>query len=316
MKRRLFVFTVLFLLLGCETEPEEARTSTLHSSFAHQEMMFKKPVVWKITLIDGREEEGVKTITLNDFGYNVNRSELNEHELESLARSLAVQIDQPMVNPTIDEEGELVPGKNEIILKEDELVGALLELPYEQKQIELPIYETEPTVAVEDLDAIKDVSLGSFTTYFNPNVQGRSLNIAESSAAIQHYVLGPDDVFSFNSVVGERTIKRGYHEAKEIVNQEFVMGVGGGICQTSSTLFNAIDKAGLEVVERYTHSREIGYVSPGRDATVSWGGPDFKFKNPYDFPVLIATDVSLTSGEISVDVYASQQKYDLFVKSE
>ena len=60
-------------------------------------------------------------------------------------------------------------------------------------------------------------------------------------------------------------------EALEIVNKEFVLGIGGGICQTSSTLYNAIDQAGLEVIHRYTHSREIGYVPPGRDATVSWG---------------------------------------------
>ncbi|GAE25675.1 vancomycin B-type resistance protein VanW [Halalkalibacter wakoensis JCM 9140] len=82
------------------------------------------------------------------------------------------------------------------------------------------------------------------------------------------------------------------------------MGIGGGICQTSSTLFNAVDKAGLEMIERITHSRDIGYVAPGRDATVSWGGPDFRFKNPHSYPILIKSEVNVNSGELVVRVHS------------
>ena len=81
------------------------------------------------------------------------------------------------------------------------------------------------------------------------------------------------------------------------------MGIGGGICQTSSTLFNAVDQAGLEMIERYTHSREVGYVPAGRDATVSWGGPDFRFRNPFSYPVLIRSSVDKQRGEIQVTVH-------------
>ncbi len=80
------------------------------------------------------------------------------------------------------------------------------------------------------------------------------------------------------------------------------MGIGGGICQTSSTLYNAVEGAGLEMIERYSHSREVGYVPAGRDATVSWGGPDFQFKNAHQFPVILRTEVSHEQGELTIKV--------------
>lgn len=84
-----------------------------------------------------------------------------------------------------------------------------------------------------------------------------------------------------------RTPDKGYMKAPVIVRGELSEGVGGGICQVSSTLFNAVDRAGLEIVQRYSHSRRVPYVPPGRDATVSWGGPDLRFQNKYNQPVLI-----------------------------
>ena len=75
--------------------------------------------------------------------------------------------------------------------------------------------------------------------------------------------------------------------AKIIVRGEFSEGIGGGICQISSTLFNAVDRAGLTIIERYSHSRSVPYVPHGRDATVNWGGPDFSFRNNYNQPILI-----------------------------
>ncbi|HZH59227.1 MAG TPA: VanW family protein, partial [Metabacillus sp.] len=87
----------------------------------------------------------------------------------------------------------------------------------------------------------------------------------------------------------------------------FVEGIGGGICQTSSTLYNAVAEAGLEIIELHSHSRSVGYVPAGRDATVSWGGPDFKFMNNKDFPVMIKTIVNKQSGSIEVQILASKQ---------
>ncbi|WP_245805809.1 VanW family protein [Bacillus alkalicellulosilyticus] len=268
----------------------------------------KQPMKWELTLIDGRTDER-QSILLNEYGYPA--KPLDEQSLATFAAELASGIDQPMVNPTIDLQGNIQPGQKRIILSEAELVESIKQLTYIDSELQLPIYETEPTLTAEDLEGILNFELGSYKTYFNAGVTGRTTNIKLSSEAIQHHVLAPGDVFSFNSVVGQRTKERGYQEAKEIVNKEFVMGIGGGICQTSSTLFNAVDNAGLEIVERYSHSRDIGYVPPNRDATVSWGGPDFKFKNQYDVPILIQTEVH--NGVVEVRILSSKPTDKLLV---
>ena len=96
-------------------------------------------------------------------------------------------------------------------------------------------------------------------------------------------------------MVGERTEARGYQPAYEIINKELVMGIGGGICQTSSTLFNAVDQIGIRITERHHHSLNIGYVPTGRDATVSYGTLDFKFQNTSGIPFLIKTNYRIRS---------------------
>ncbi|UOE92399.1 VanW family protein [Alkalihalobacillus sp. LMS39] len=314
MRGWLISFSVCFIMIGCNTGGDvESKTAELHSPVSSKiESYGKKPMKWEITLIDERDGS-LESLLLNDFGYFSSSTQLDKQQLVDYAAQLASGIDEPMMNPSIDLEGNIVEGRNRTILSEAELVEMLMNLHYFDKEITLPIYETEPSLTAADLKGITDVVIGSYQTSFNPYVTGRSMNIKLSSDAIQHYVLAPEDVFSFNKVVGERTVERGYQEAKEIVNEEFVMGIGGGICQTSSTLFNAVDKAGLEIVERYTHSREIGYVPANRDATVSWGGPDFKFKNSYSFPVLIKTNVSLEQGVIAVDVLAAKPVEELVV---
>lgn len=309
MKRVIAAFISIFILTSCyinsEEEVEEKKVSEKAYLLRDTQIKERKELEFIWTLFDGRTEEVVMTVEVSELGY-VKGEGLEEELVIQFARNLAQGIDQPLINPTITRTGEVKAGQKKVILSELELVEKMMSLAYYNKQLHLPIYEQEPSVTLEDLEIIKNLMLGSYTTYFNPNVHGRSVNINLSSEAIDHFVLGPSEVFSFNKAVGQRTRERGYQEAKEIVNKQFVLGIGGGICQTSSTLFNAIDKAGLEVVERYTHSREIGYVPTGRDATVSWEGPDFKFKNPYDIPILISAQTNLKTGKVEVQVYSSQ----------
>jgi vancomycin resistance protein YoaR len=294
---------VLLLLAGCSNDvsAEGPKPVAAHSTYFQSELNWKQPVYWKLNLIDEWNDQQ-HDVVLNDYGYMSSHS-LDKEALQQLARELAMQIDKAMENPRILPNGEFAPGKERVVLSEQELVAQLQELEAGTKDLVMPISVTAPSVSEEDLVGIDQRTIGEFKTHFNPAVSGRSQNVKLSAEAISGVVLGPGDSFSFNQTVGERTRERGYQEAKEIVNKEFVIGIGGGICQTSSTLFNAVDKAGLEMVERYTHSREIGYVAPGRDATVSWGGPDFRFTNPHPYPVLIKSDVSLERGEILVTVH-------------
>ena len=98
------------------------------------------------------------------------------------------------------------------------------------------------------------------------------------------------DVFSYNGVVGQRTAARGYQAAPAYVQGETVDEIGGGICQTSSTIYYAVLHTTLEIVERHAHMYSVGYVPDGMDATVYFGLSDFRFKNNTDYPVKIVTE--------------------------
>ncbi len=130
----------------------------------------------------------------------------------------------------------------------------------------------------------------SYTTYFDEKDSGRCRNITIAASLIDGVVLQAYGEFSFNATVGKRTEEAGFQEAKIIVNGEYVSGVGGGVCQVSTTLYNAALKAGLEAMEYHPHSLRVGYVAPSRDAMVSTGS-DLRLFNPHAYPVYLAAEV-------------------------
>lgn len=162
-------------------------------------------------------------------------------------------------------------------------------------------YSVRPNLSYQQLKQLKQKKLGEYTTYFRQSNVNRTRNLELSSCAIDHKVVMPNEIFSFNQTVGMRTTQKGYRFAKIIVKGEYSEGVGGGICQTSSTLFNAVDKAGLRVIQQISHSRSVPYVPKGRDATVSWGGPDFQFQNNLTTPILIVSDIM--NGALHITIY-------------
>lgn len=142
--------------------------------------------------------------------------------------------------------------------------------------------------------------LSSFTTCFSETDGGRCENIRRAAELLDGLSVFPDQIFSFNASVGKRTRTRGFKEAKIIEGGKFVSGVGGGVCQVSSTLYNAALLSGMTVVARSAHSLAVSYVPPSRDAMVS-SESDFKFKNPYDFPVYLS--VKTGKGFITATFY-------------
>ena len=156
---------------------------------------------------------------------------------------------------------------------------------------ELPVSFIEPEIKTENIGdyLFRDV-LASYTTYFTTDTQNnanRGVNIRLSSSKINGTLLGPGDVFSFNDVVGPRTSSRGYLSAYVYTNGKIVPDVGGGICQVSSTLYNAVIFSGLETVYRMNHMFTVGYVPYGQDAAVSYNELDLQFKNNTNWPVKI-----------------------------
>lgn len=159
------------------------------------------------------------------------------------------------------------------------------------QQIALPMLKVYPKVDSELLGNIRSKRIGRYVTIFNSQNKTRTKNIHLAAEAINNAVVFPGETFSFNKIVGKRTAAKGYLRAPVIVRGEFSEDIGGGICQVSSTLYNAVDSAGLKIVQRFTHSRKVPYIPPGRDATVSWYGPDFVFQNKYNQPVLIQAKI-------------------------
>lgn len=163
----------------------------------------------------------------------------------------------------------------------------------QQDEYTIPLKITYPNVTTKQIgnEAFPDL-LSQFSTSFTSSGYNRSNNIILSSAKLNGLVLMPGEEFSYNQAVGQRTKAAGFRKAGAYSNGKVVQEVGGGICQVSSTLYNAVLYANLEIVERTNHYFNPGYVKAGLDATVSWGGPDFRFKNNRNYPIRIVTDTS------------------------
>lgn len=149
----------------------------------------------------------------------------------------------------------------------------------------------------------EEILLCDYSTKLIGSDENRNININLACDAINGTIIEPDATFSFWEIVGETTVKKGYKEADAFdSNGETIHALGGGICQISSTLYNAVlEESMLEVVERHPHSQPVAYVEEGKDATVNYGTSDFKFKNNSEFPIKIYT--RLENNKVIVEIY-------------
>ena len=162
----------------------------------------------------------------------------------------------------------------------DDIYASLKEKKYDGEIV------AEGEITTVSSDSIKNSykELSSFMTH-TTNIAVRNKNVSLAAQAINGSILQPGEEFSYNGTVGQRTKEKGYGEAGAYFNGEVVQEIGGGVCQVSTTLYNAVFRAGLESTERTSHTFSPSYVTPGCDATVSWGGPDYKFINSTDYPL-------------------------------
>ncbi|HVF85763.1 MAG TPA: VanW family protein [Abditibacteriaceae bacterium] len=176
------------------------------------------------------------------------------------------------------------------------------------KAVTMPV---QARITAADLSGT-DTKLGEYKTYFDSGLWGRTRNIRVASEAVEGSILMPGETLSFNNKTGERTWDKGYRMAHIFetkpgaLKAEVVDGLAGGVCQVSSTLYNAVRKANkkngrhLKIVERDTHSLPVTYVPAGLDATVAWPNRDFKFRNNFAFPVYVRTAVRGSRLTISI----------------
>lgn len=240
-------------------------------------------VIEKYKLIKGEEKKEFKL----EFAYNSKPIDEFVDKIESEVNKEAKNAKISITNGEI----KITPEVDGAKIKKGKLKQAIVdqingELSQEHIKIEVPIETITPEITQEKLSAINS-PISSFSTSFFTSTANRINNIELATKAINGTLLMPGESFSFNETVGERTSARGYKAAGVIVGDKIESGLGGGICQVSSTLYNAMLHANIKADERRNHSLPLAYIGKGLDATVDWGNIDLKFTNTLDKPIYI-----------------------------
>lgn len=212
----------------------------------------------------------------------------------------------------VEEPFQVIPDKDgiDLAITMEEAKAILAE---EKEEYTIPLKITKAKVTVADLGTKAFPNrLSNFTTRYDAGNVSRTTNLGIATRKINEYVIQPGEIFSYNKVLGKRTVENGYKEAAVFENGGVTNGIGGGICQISTTLYNAVLQANLEIVERHNHSFITSYADPGKDATVVYGALDFKFKNNRKYPIKIVA--SLNSGVASVSIFGLKEEVEYNVK--
>ena len=279
-------------------------------------------------------DKNIKTSSQFDLNYEINkynrfgsveeRANLLKHMLSiGLDKNIAVEYLFPNLSNTIssieknifvkpkDAQISINPNSEKVFNITPEVVGIALDkntlysnicsayLNQKALSFSLPIKTTLPTQTKSEL--LKHTHLrADFFTDISTSSTDRKHNIKNALYSLNKIEVAPNEVFSFNNTVGRRTAENGYRQAKIIVNNEFVDGIGGGVCQVSSTLYNSALLAGLEIVEANKHSKQVSYVKSGFDAMVNFGSSDLKFKNNTSEKLTIITNFSSSKARIRI----------------
>lgn len=221
--------------------------------------------------------------------------DFDKDKIKALIEENAGQYNQEAVNASLVKTGngfEITEGQTGIIVDAQASTDTVYNYLTEdwdgrECEIDLVITVQEPEGRAEDLAKVKDV-LGTFTTGYSTSGKSRSANVANGCRLIDGTTLYPGEEFSAYEAVSPFTEANGYYMAGSYLNGQVVDSLGGGICQVSTTLYNAVLRAELEVTERYNHSMIVTYVDPSADAAIAESsGKDFKFKNSTDYPIYI-----------------------------
>ena len=217
------------------------------------------------------------------------------------------------IEPTLsisDEKVKIVLGKNGKGIDKKSLINKIIdsinssEIGKDNIEFTEKYKTIKPEIKEKELAQVKD-KISTFTTYFGGTGYNRGLNIANAASKINGTLLMPGDEFSYEDKVSPVELFNGYHMAPVIVNGTHKNAPGGGVCQVSSTLYNAELKAGIKPIERHNHSKAISYVKRGLDATLATGSKNLRFKNPYKYPIYIRAYT--VGGQITVEFWSNKK---------
>ena len=172
------------------------------------------------------------------------------------------------------------------------------------KKVTAKLYTTLPALTKTEAESLTNMR-SRFTTYYSNSIENRKHNILVAVNKLNGIKIEPYSEFSFNQTVGARTEENGFKMAKIILNGEFIDGVGGGVCQVSTTLYNSALLSGLKITEHHSHSLEVSYVEPSFDAMVNSYSSDLKFKNETPYPMFIVAKAD--GNALSIAIYGKKQ---------
>lgn len=218
----------------------------------------------------------------------------DEAKMKAEIEKIAKKLDKEPKNATIKIDGSIKTTKSTdgIKLNISKTLSNLTESIDNKKKETIPLVmeKNEAKVKTSDVESV-NTKLAEYATSFEKSNNQRSHNVEKSAKVTSDILLMPGQVFSYNSYTGKTNSKNGYQEAPVIINGKLEQSAGGGVCQTSSTIFNTALLSGMDIVSVTNHSSSLTYVPLGRDATVNDEGLDFKFKNTFDHPVYIKNTV-------------------------
>lgn len=232
--------------------------------------------------------------------------------LTFLTKDYIVEPMNAQLHLTEDDQIQIIPAvwgsKPDLVAALDTIERNLVNNPFLRPgALNIPEITIEPDITTEELESFKITGkIAEKVTRFNPAHIERTHNIKLATEKLDNVLLPPGGLFSFNETVGPRTKEAGYLESLIIVNNQFEPGLGGGVCQVSSTLYNAALEANLKIVERYGHSLVIDYVPPGLDATVAYGFLDLKFQN--NSPGYIWIRAQVEGDALTIKLFGYQEK--------
>lgn len=221
--------------------------------------------------------------------------DFDKEKIKALIEEQGAQYNQEAVNATltrVDGVFQVTEGQTGIVIDTEASTDAVYDYLVNNWNgtdcaIDLAVTVDEPQGSIEELSKVKDV-LGTFTTSYSTSGSSRSANVANGCRLIDGHTIYPGEEFSAYETVSPFSEANGYYMAGSYLNGQVVDSLGGGICQVSTTLYNAVLKAELEVTERYNHSMIVSYVDPSADAAIAESsGKDFKFRNNTDYPIYI-----------------------------
>lgn len=275
-----------------------------------------------LTLYYGEKEWEVPAATIGDWvGFQtvgtgdatVLEVYVVTEEVSSSVLPMVAQVGKPAKNATFKASSgsvSIVPAEDGLAADAEDLATRLLPVltGAGERRAELTMHRVAPEITTEEAGQMGITErLSTFTTEYASSNKPRVNNIHLLADALNGTLIAPGDTFDFNQTIGPRTAEKGYQEANAIVNGKLVPQLGGGICQIGTTIFNTVFFSGLPVVERHNHSLYISHYPKGRDATVSWNGPNFKFKNDTPNWILVAT--SYTNSSVTISLYGTNPGY-------